>query len=73
MDKKSPIIIDITEIYDIRDRKSRELMFYQQELEKLRMKMVMIEQEIKLTNNIIHLIETENVIDLQEYIRENKK
>lgn len=48
-------------------------MFYQQELEKLRMKMVMIEQEIKLTNNIIHLIETENVIDLQEYIRENKK
>ena len=72
--KKSNVklIINLQEVYEIRNRKERELDYYNKELEKLQIEMAFIKQEINLTNTIIDIIETEKVVDLREYV-ENKK
>ena len=72
--KKSNVklIINLQEVYEIRNRKERELDYYNKELEKLQIEMAFIKQEINLTNTIINIIETEKVVDLREYV-ENKK
>lgn len=73
-EKKSPkLIIDITDIYDRRDRKKKELEFYQKELDKLIFKLGLIQQDIGTTETIIRMIENEQLIDLQEAIREKRK
>lgn len=72
-DKPQKLIIDITDIYEQRDQKEKELKFYQEELEKLMMKMGMLQHEIGVTETIIRLIENEQVIDLQEAIKEKRK
>ncbi len=66
------LIINLQEVYEIRNRKERELDYYNRELEKLQREMAFIKQEINLTNTIIDIIETEKVVDLREYV-ENKK
>jgi len=66
------LIINLQEVYEIRNRKERELDYYNKELEKLQIEMAFIKQEINLTNTIIDIIETEKVVDLREYV-ENKK
>jgi hypothetical protein len=66
------LIINLQEVYDIRNRKERELEHYNRELEQLQIKMAFIKQEINLTHTIIDIIETEKVVDLREYV-ENKK
>ena len=66
------LIIDLQEVYEIRNRKERELDYYNKELEKLQKEMAFIRQEINLTNTIIDIIETEKVVDLKEYV-ENKR
>ena len=67
--KSTKLIIDITDIYDQRDRKKKELKFYTVELEKLMAKLGMIQQDIGVTETIIRLIENEQILDLQEAIR----
>lgn len=62
------VIVDLTEIYEIRDRKERELAYYQKCLEELNVKMGFIQQEIRVTNDIIDMIEDEKVIDIQEHM-----
>ena len=71
--RSSKLIIDITDIYDQRDRKKKELKFYTVELEKLMAKLGMIQQDIGVTETIIRLIENEQILDLQEAIREKRK
>ena len=71
--KSTKLIIDITDIYDQRDRKKKELQFYTVELEKLMAKLGMIQQDIGVTETIIRLIENEQILDLQEAIREKRK
>lgn len=71
--KDSKLIIDITDIYDRRDRKKKELKFYQAELDKLIFKLGMIQQDIGVTETIIRMIENEQVLDLQEAIREKRR
>tara|TARA_B100000035_G_C21028810_1_gene567403 strand:+ start:1575 stop:1835 length:261 start_codon:yes stop_codon:yes gene_type:complete len=71
--KNSKLIIDITDIYDRRDRKKKELEFYQAELDKLILKLGMIQQDIGTTETIIRLIENEQILDLQEAIREKRR
>ena len=66
------LIINLQEVYEIRNRKERELEYYNKELEKLQQKMSFIKQEINLTHTIIDIIETEKVVDLKEYV-ENKR
>ena len=60
------VIVDLTEIYEIRDRKEQELVYYQKCLEELHLKMGFIQQEIRVTNDIISMIEDERVVDIKE-------
>lgn len=70
--KDVKLIINLQEVYDIRDRKQRELEYYNKELEKLHVKMGFIKQEINLTHTIIDIIETEKVVDLKEYVEKKR-
>ena len=62
------VIVDLTEIYEIRDRKERELAYYTKQLEELHTRMGFIQQEIKVTNTIIDMIEDERVLDIKEHM-----
>lgn len=62
-------ILMISDLVGIRERKQKELDFYNQQLEELRLKMVFIQQEITLTNRIIDMIEKEQIIDMGLYIK----
>ena len=66
------LIINLQEVYEIRNRKERELDYYNKELQKLQREMAFIKQEINLTNTIIDIIETEKVVDLREYVESKK-
>ena len=70
--KKSGLIIDITDIYEHRERKEKELEFYQTELEKLMLKMEIVARDIDVTKTIISMIEQEQVVDLREQMRKKK-
>ena len=72
-EKDKKLIIDITDIYDQRDRKRKELKFYTAELEKCMKKLGMIQHEIGVNEAIIRMIENEQVLDLQEAIREKRR
>lgn len=67
------LIIDITDIYEHRERKKKELEFYNKELEKLHARLSLINREIGVTETIITLIENEQILDLKEAIKEKKK
>jgi len=62
-------IMMISDLLHIRERKQKELEFYNQQLEELRLKMVFIQQEITLTNRIIDMIEKEQIIDIGLHIK----
>ncbi len=66
------LIISLSDIYEQRAVKERELEFYQKELEKLMFKLGMVQQEIGVTNTIIKMIENEQVLDLRDAILEKK-
>lgn len=70
---KKKLIIDITDIYDQRDRKKKELDFYTAELDKCLAKLGMIQHEIGVNEAIIRMIENEQILDLQDAIREKRK
>ena len=62
-------ILLISDLLDIRARKLKELEFYNEQLNDLKLKMVFIQQEITLTNKIIDMIEKETVIDIGLHIK----
>jgi hypothetical protein len=62
-------IILITDLIDIRSRKIKELEYYNRQMEELRLKMVFIQQEIKVTSTIISMIEKETIIDIGLHIK----
>lgn len=66
-------VIILQELLDQRNRKQKELLYYQEKLLELEEKMRYIEKDIMITNTIINIIEKENVIDLQTYLITNKK
>jgi len=66
-------LIDITDIYDQRSRKKKELEFYTIEMEKLMQKLARLNHEIGVTETIISLIEQETVLDFKESIEEKRK
>lgn len=65
-------ILMITDLLDIRARKLKELQFYNEQLEDLKLKMIFIQQEITLTNKIIDMIEKESIIDISKQIKKTK-
>lgn len=64
MSNDSKIII-IQDLLDTKARKEKELAFYQTELLKLEEKMKWLKMEIKLTNDIIKMIEKEKILDFK--------
>ena len=62
-------ILMISDLLDIRARKLKELEFYNEQLNELKLKMVFIQQEIALTNKIIDMIEKETIIDIGLHIK----
>ena len=62
-------ILMITDLLDVRARKLKELQFYSDQLEELKMKMYYIQKEIDLTNKIIKMIETETIVDIGLYVK----
>jgi hypothetical protein len=69
MKEKNIILLD--EILDLRSRKRKELEYYNQQLEELKMKMFFIQKEIDLTSNIIGMIEKEKMVDLKKFINDS--
>ena len=68
-ENKNIILLD--EILDLRTRKRKELEYYNQQLEELKMRMFFIQKEIDLTSNIITMIEKEKMVDLKKFINDS--
>ena len=62
-------IIVIQDLLDTRARKEKELAFYQEELRKLQEKMHFIKLEIRLTSDIISMIENEKILEVSKKIK----
>jgi hypothetical protein len=69
--QESKNIILLEEILDLRSRKKKELEYYNQQLEELKMRMFFIQKEIDLTSNIIVMIEKEKMVDLKKIINDS--
>lgn len=61
-------IINISDLYDEKDRKEKELQFYTKELDKLMLRLGMLQHEIGVTETIINMIEGEYLVDLKKAI-----
>ena len=57
-------IIRISELLEEKLEKQKELIFYEEELQRLFFKMSMVKQEIQVTETIIKLIENEEIPNL---------
>lgn len=68
MNNSNSDIIILSDIYNMRKQKEKELAYYETKLKELEDKLFWIRKEIQLTSVIIDIIEKEKVIDLQEYI-----
>ncbi len=62
-------IVELSDILEQKLRKERELTFYETQLAQLLLRMQTIRKEIEITNMIIHLVSDENIIDIQDYIK----
>lgn len=63
-------LIILSDFYEIRKQKQEELAYYKAELERLQMKMMLVQGEIRLTNTIIDMITREEIIDIDKLIRD---
>ena len=70
-DKK--FIINISDLYDEKERKQKELEFYTQELDKLMLRLGILQHEIGVTETIINMIEGEYLVDLKQAIEQRKR
>lgn len=67
MTEHSKLII-ISDLLDTKNRKEKELAFYNDQLKELQSKMYWVKKEIDLTTNIIDMIEKEKMMDLQKWM-----
>lgn len=66
-------IILLSDIYETKARKEKELAYYKEQLEILNQKMFFIRKDIEITTICINLIGNEMVIDVKQLIEEKKK
>ena len=66
-------IIIIQDLLDTKARKVKELHYYNEELKKLQEKMKWLKMEIKLTEDIIVMIEREKIVDIKELLKKENK
>ena len=65
-------IIQLHEIYEVRQRKEEELAFYHEQLEQLKQKMFFVQKDIDITNLCIDIIENEKVVDLKQLVEKRR-
>jgi len=65
-------IILLTDIYETKARKEKELAYYKEQLEILNQKMFFIRKDIEITTICINLIENEMVVDIKQLIEEKR-
>lgn len=73
MSKEDSNIILITDIYELREQKEKELKYYRSKLKELEQKLFFIQKEIDLTNYIIELVEKEKVENINDLIKDKTK
>ncbi len=61
-------IILLNDIYEMKEQKEKELLFYKEKLEELRNKVYWLERDIALTKHIIRMIEDEKVKEIKNEI-----
>jgi hypothetical protein len=66
-------IILLSDIYEHRKIKEKELAYYQDQLEKLKEKMFFIRKDIDITSLCIEIIEKETVIDIKQLVKDKKE
>jgi len=71
MTETSKIIL-LSDIYETKARKEKELAYYKEQLEILNQKMFFIRKDIEITTICINLIENEMVVDIKQLIEEKK-
>jgi hypothetical protein len=59
-------IILLKDVYEMKEQKEKELLFYKEKLEELQSKVYWLERDISLTKNIIRMIEEEKVKNIAE-------
>ena len=59
-------IILLKDVYEMKEQKEKELLFYKEKLDELRDKVYWLERDIALTKNIIRMIEEERVKNITE-------
>jgi prefoldin subunit 5 len=65
-------IIRLSDVYETRERKEKELAYYREQLEILRQKMFFIQKDIEITTICIQLIEKEQVLDIRKLVEEKR-
>ena len=63
--KEERLIIILSDFIEQKAQKEKELLFYEEKLDELTMRMKVLRQEIDLTNSIIKIIETESIIKVK--------
>tara|TARA_B110000211_G_scaffold42834_1_gene44665 strand:- start:13835 stop:14035 length:201 start_codon:yes stop_codon:yes gene_type:complete len=63
--KEERLIIILSDFIEQKAQKEKELLFYEEKLDELTMRMKFLRQEIDLTNSIIKIIETESIIKVK--------
>jgi len=58
-------IVLLKDVYELKEQKEKELKFYKEKLLELQEKMVWVEKELKLTKDIIKLIEEEKITNIE--------
>jgi len=58
-------IILLKDVYALKEQKEHELKFYKEKMIELQEKMIWLEREIKLTKDIIKMIEDENIKNIE--------
>lgn len=58
-------IVLLKDIYLLKEQKEKELKFYKEKLAELQEKMLWVEKELRLTKDIIKLIEEEKVTNIE--------
>jgi hypothetical protein len=58
-------IILLKDVYALKEQKERELKFYKEKMLELQEKMLWLEREVKLTKDIIKMIEEETITNIE--------
>jgi len=58
-------IILLKDVYALKEQKERELKFYKEKMLELQEKIIWLEREVKLTKDIIKMIEDETITNLE--------